>query len=528
MDAKFIVNLSGRDYPLFAGILAEAHERGLQAIETELIQIPGADNDYVAIVKATVRMKDGSVYADYGDASPRNTSSRIATALIRMASCVPLSAEILTANGWKRPEALRVGEQVIAYDLATDMLRWTPLRAVNVFPDPYPTVRMTSRSFSFVCTPDHSWPIQVVRGRRRLVKACELRRVHHLIVAAPAEDGSGPLTPREAAILGWLATDGNVRETMVTGRWGTFGPYLRATIYQTKAQYVKVIRELLAADGLEHEDPARRRTFDFAGGYTSECRPSFRWTVRAPFLREVYRRADIDRLEELPSLVLRLSQPAREAMLEAMLQAEGHQRGRRWTFCQRKPWVLEAFVLLATLEGRALGLDRSKATRGDLRTLRANRWVSADYLRVEPEGDQPVWCPTTDYGTWVMRFEGNVTITGNTRAKGRALRDAINVGQTMLEELPDLEDGDAHEAMSRPSVAAPTVAYRPEPHPRSVVAEAPSSMPGGRAEANGDGKLVCSNPTCGKALTKGQQEVSVRAYGQPLCPACQKIHAKLG
>jgi hypothetical protein len=201
MDTKFIVNLSGRDYCLYAGILGEAHERGLQAIETELIQIPGADNDYVAIVKATVRMKDGSVFADYGDSSPRNTSSRIATALIRMAS---------------------------------------------------------------------------------------------------------------------------------------------------------------------------------------------------------------------------------------------------------------------------------------------------------------------------------------TRAKGRALRDAINVGQTMLEELPDLEDGDAHEAMSRPSVAGPTVAYRPEPHPRSVVAEAPSSMPGGRAEANGDGKLVCSNPTCGKALTKGQQEVSVRAYGQPLCPACQKIHAKLG
>jgi hypothetical protein len=201
MDTKFIVNLSGRDYCLYAGILGEAHERGLQAIETELIQIPGADNDYVAIVKATVRMKDGSVFVDYGDASPRNTSSRIATALIRMAS---------------------------------------------------------------------------------------------------------------------------------------------------------------------------------------------------------------------------------------------------------------------------------------------------------------------------------------TRSKGRALRDAINVGQTMLEELPDLEDGDAHEAMSRPSVAAPTVAYRPEPHPRSVVAEAPSTMPGGRAEANGDGKLVCSNPTCGKALTKGQQEVSVRAYGQPLCPACQKIHAKLG
>jgi hypothetical protein len=201
MDPKFTVELNGKLYPLYSGILAEAHERGLQAIETQLIQIPSADNDYVAIVKAIVRMKDGSVFEDYGDASPRNTSSRISTALIRMAS---------------------------------------------------------------------------------------------------------------------------------------------------------------------------------------------------------------------------------------------------------------------------------------------------------------------------------------TRSKGRALRDAINVGQTMLEELPDLDDADTHEAMSRAPVAAPTVAYRPEPHPRSVVAEAPSPMPAGRTEANGDGKMSCSNPACGKPLTKGQQEVSVRAYGQPLCPACQKIHAKLG
>jgi hypothetical protein len=201
MDPKFTVELNGKLYPLYSGILAEAHERGLQAIETQLIQIPNTDNDYTAIVKATVRMKDGSVFEDYGDSNPRNTNARIATALIRMAS---------------------------------------------------------------------------------------------------------------------------------------------------------------------------------------------------------------------------------------------------------------------------------------------------------------------------------------TRAKGRALRDAINVGQTMLEELPDLDDADAHEATSRAMVAAPTVAYRPEPHPRSVVAEAPSPMPAARAEANGDGKMMCSNPACGKTLTKGQHEVSVRAYGQPLCPTCQKIHSKLG
>lgn len=39
-------------------------------------------------------------------------------------------------------------------------------------------------------------------------------------------------------------------------------------------------------------------------------------------------------------------------------------------------------------------------------------------------------------------------------------------------------------------------------------------------------RLACSRPDCGKALTKGQHDVSVRAFGQPLCPACQRSQAR--
>lgn len=105
MDPKFIVNLSGKDYPLYAGILAEAHERGLQSIETQLIQVPSAENEYMAIVKAVVRMKDGSFFEDYGDASPRNTSPRIATALIRLAST--------RAKGRALRDAINVGQTML-------------------------------------------------------------------------------------------------------------------------------------------------------------------------------------------------------------------------------------------------------------------------------------------------------------------------------------------------------------------------------------------------------------------------------
>jgi len=83
----------------------------------------------------------------------------------------------------------------------------------------------------------------------------------------------------------------------------------------------------------------------------------------------------------------------------------------------------------------------------------------------------------------------------STRAKGRALRDGINVGQTMFEELPGQDD----------------------------TPEAPRAE---KSEANGKQEaLVCSAVGCGKPLTKGQYEVSMRAYSVGLCPEHQKIHA---
>ena len=75
--------------------------------------------------------------------------------------------------------------------------------------------------------------------------------------------------------------------------------------------------------------------------------------------------------------------------------------------------------------------------------------------------------------------------------------------------------------------AAARLGSRPgaPPTPPRAEGEAGGSRPaGGEAPP----ALQCSGGDCGKALTKGQHDVSVRAYGQPLCPACQKQHARAG
>jgi hypothetical protein len=60
----------------------------------------------------------------------------------------------------------------------------------------------------------------------------------------------------------------------------------------------------------------------------------------------------------------------------------------------------------------------------------------------------------------------------------------------------------------------------PAPRTPSAPSEAPAAAP-----ASGSA-MTCASAGCGKPLTKGQHDVSMRAFGQPLCPACQRQQAR--
>ena len=84
MREEYMIERGGRKFVLYAGLLEEAHGRGLRSIETELLQIPDAGNGEVAIVKAVVRTEEGK-FSGIGDASPDNVGRAIAPHIIRMA-----------------------------------------------------------------------------------------------------------------------------------------------------------------------------------------------------------------------------------------------------------------------------------------------------------------------------------------------------------------------------------------------------------------------------------------------------------
>lgn len=364
--------------------------------------------------------------------------------------CVPLDTEILTRDGFRRYDDVREGDEVLAYDLDADACVWTPLLAVSVFREH--TSRMirlqtVGGQFAVACTEDHSWaiatPPYIPRGRsdgsrgprgpyltrgpvRRLVDASAINTGQKIVLAA-AEPGpvDGILTPVEAAVLGWAVTDGTIKRV---------GNSVRVGICQSKEQNFEMIRGLVGAVSpgtKELVSAARTRTFP--NGRTYETLPQHWWYISSAVTRAIFDRAGFHDRSDLPKIVTRLSSQARKAMLQAFMLAEGTDRG---IFYNGDPHILEAFQILCALEGKATGRLIRHTETVWRQIVKKTRHVAGNaLLRVELPSE-PVWCPTTAYGTWVMRQDGLVTITGNTKAKRRLILGMVGMNVPDPEHLP--------------------------------------------------------------------------------------------
>lgn len=113
INEKFIINLQGKSYVTYEGLLDLAHQNNLKSLQVELIQIPTKDNNMTAICRATATTEN-ETYMDIGDASPQSVNSAIVPHLIRMASTRAKARALrdLTNVGMTAVEELSLNENV--------------------------------------------------------------------------------------------------------------------------------------------------------------------------------------------------------------------------------------------------------------------------------------------------------------------------------------------------------------------------------------------------------------------------------
>ncbi len=86
MDKSHIIDLKGKQFVTYVGLLDLAHQKGLAGFTTELLQAPNDANGQTTIVLARAIFDDGArMFCGIGDANPNNVNRMIAVHAIRMA-----------------------------------------------------------------------------------------------------------------------------------------------------------------------------------------------------------------------------------------------------------------------------------------------------------------------------------------------------------------------------------------------------------------------------------------------------------
>ncbi|MFS4106452.1 hypothetical protein [Streptomyces sp. PD-S100-1] len=296
--------------------------------------------------------------------------------------------------------------------------------------------------------------------RGEFVRVDSFKGGHRLRLAAPAiTDGLPELTVTDVQVIAWLQGDGHIapaktkptvcpecgwlpgsnrkpHQGSVTQlatsvavhrarahgirRGNTTAAGARmydGAIYQSKPLMVEKISHLLK--DVPHTISVRDR-----GGNTL---PSYTFRLRRFYVTSLVERSGI-MVDGPEKLVLSMSSRQRSAWLETIIDAEGHHlkaKKAEWReyirIAQVDGPMQEAIKLAAYLEGHRPTYSANSAEKSGFKpagTVGLAKPFVAPSTFHEPRsiGEQPVWAPMTELGTWTAGLDGRIFLIGSAGA----------------------------------------------------------------------------------------------------------------
>jgi hypothetical protein len=348
----------------------------------------------VCIFRASVY--DGDILLGTGTAYEKEGSTFInKTSYIE--NCVPLDTQILTKEGWKYYYQLKPGcDEVLGYDFTTGKIDYCKLLDIVTYKD-HPLVNMKSSRFDVTCTPEHKWIAKTQYIGLQKVPTKELTNSWKIVQTVNQEISPSILGRK----LGWLMCDCDSK--YIHG--------MISTSYINQSKHIDDIKELFG------EGKLRKK-------YNEEWIDNYEWVISADDSRSILGCFGMATYKDLPVAMAKANIEDVAGCYQSMMKADGSSRG----FSSTYPELIEAMQIMCARLGIATTFIRARMFKNSTRPIYTlgikktdGAWFSELKIRNLPPQD--VWCPKTEYGTWVMRQNGFVTLTSNceTSAVGRAL-----------------------------------------------------------------------------------------------------------
>lgn len=361
--------------------------------------------------------------------------------------CVPTDGEILTREGWKKYDEITPNKtEVLAYDIETDTAFWKVLKGVAVFDYNGMLMSIKNRTNGeYLFTPDHGWPVFYhssygTKTKRKLVKGYQLKSDYRIPLVAGNTEISDecPITPREAEIIGWLLTDGHIRE-----KGDTYYEYL---IYQSKIQFVEVIRELLGEDASEAVQKREKETH--ADMHVFRINGQLRKRLQDIITKKT----------QAPELVTWLDLECAEIMWDAMYKGDGTIVVPR----KDRPGTKTDMFFAAqenTENGKAVGdtfqilsvlINKVAHKQKNGRGMYIRKNPERRFIKIGKDSNAlgtewyagKIWCPEIDGLCWYLRRNGKHILTKNTWIRGNISNQLSGLMQftEMYSMIPKAQD----------------------------------------------------------------------------------------
>lgn len=326
--------------------------------------------------------------------------------------CVDDQTEALTQRGWVSGDELTTGDTVLSMDSGTQQLHWAPVRRIfrkNYVGDMF-HVRTGAASrrgrIDALVTPGHKFAM----SDGRLVAVEDIRQRQQIQTMGHSLESEGETySDAFVELVGWAVTEGHYK------RGGTTIEISQSVI--ANPDKVERIRSVLKRAGC--------RWHEFRAGVGRQIQY---FGVTGPMAQAIKEVAPTRVMTA--AFLVALTPYQRNLLIETMIDADGHRRGRNGSaFTQKSKESMDAFVMLCALHGLQTVVARSGvcwtatvleskhvataylagSNRGRGQGFRSGRTLSRPTEHYEGQ----VWCPETEYGTFVCRRNGIVYVTGN-------------------------------------------------------------------------------------------------------------------
>lgn len=348
--------------------------------------------------------------------------------------CVDTQTEALTQRGWLSGDQISENDTILSFN--SKQLAWSSIKSIYRGNFDGLMHKLDSRSIDALITPGH----KLVTGRG-LVKVEHLLESDKVIVMGDEVPGPEVETYNDAFVelAGWIVTEGcyefnanGLKRITVYQNEGPNASRIRATLSQLQYTYTESLRDENICFSISRKDSRE----------ISEVMPTKNFT---------------------PEFLLSLTSTQRDLLINTMVDGDGWVTANKYKrFVQKDKARVDMFQMLCSLAGVKtnahlvedhisfgketsyyqvnLFTKRGNTTNGSVIDMHGGKSNGKNAIGQgkEKHPNMPttpykgeVWCPETEYGSFLARRNGKVYLTGNTyndEMRSQALLQLSQVG----------------------------------------------------------------------------------------------------